>query len=237
MTGTLWELALAAAIFPLSHFLLSSTPLRDLLVRALGENGFRGVFSLVALSALIWLIFAYRAAPPGPELWWLFPWGHYLPAVLMPVALFLVIGGLVPTNPTMAGADAQTLDSPRAARGVMRLTRHPVMWGTGLWALSHLPPNGDTASVLFFGSLAVLALAGTLAMDAKYRRRYGARFAPLEMSTSNLPLLAVLQGRQTLAAAAREFGLARLAIVVLAWAALLHGHAWLFGVPPYPVGL
>lgn len=237
MTGTLQELALAALLFPLSHILLSSTPLRAALVEAIGEPAFRGVYSLLSLALLIWLVFAYRAAPPGPELWMLFPWGHYLPAVMMPVALFLLVGGFGPANPTAVGADPQVLDSPGAARGATRLTRHPMMWGIGLWALAHLPPNGDVASVLFFGSLGALALGGTLAIDAKYRRRYGARFAPLEMSTSNLPLLAVAQGRQSIAAAAKEYGLLRLGVVVVLWAGLLHGHALLFGVPPYPAGL
>ncbi len=37
--------------------------------------------------------------------------------------------------------------------------RHPMLWGTVVWALAHLLVNGDTASVVLFGWIAVWALA------------------------------------------------------------------------------
>ncbi len=36
--------------------------------------------------------------------------------------------------------------------------RHPMLWGTVVWAVAHLLVNGDLASVLLFGGLGLWAL-------------------------------------------------------------------------------
>ncbi len=63
MTGTLTELALAAAVFVASHVLVSGTPLRDRLVRIIGERPFQAVFSALSLLLFWWLVVAYQGAP------------------------------------------------------------------------------------------------------------------------------------------------------------------------------
>jgi|HigsolmetaAR203D_1030402.scaffolds.fasta_scaffold00064_74 uncharacterized membrane protein len=233
MVGSMWSLVAAGAFLLLTHFGIASTGLRGRLVDAMGEGPYRGVFSLVAFAALFWLILAYNAAPPFPVLWDLHPYGSYLPIILMPVALVLLVGGLSAPNPTAAGWE-RDLHEPEPARGALRITRHPVMWAFGLWAVAHMVPNGDLASVLFFGFLAVLALGGTIFIDARNRRSRPAVFAPFELKTSNLPFLAILQGRQELGRAVRELGFWRLAGAVALYAALLHGHRFLFGAVPFP---
>ena len=55
------------------------------------------------------------------------------------------------------------------APGILKVTRHPMMWAFGLWALAHIAANGDLRSLLLFGSMAVLALYGTVRLDAKRR--------------------------------------------------------------------
>jgi uncharacterized membrane protein len=42
--------------------------------------------------------------------------------------------------------------------GVKRVTRHPMLWATVIWAISHLFANGDLRSLLLFGSFGVWAL-------------------------------------------------------------------------------
>ena len=56
-------LALAALFLPLSHLLISSTPLRALLVSLLGNRRYSLAYSVLALGAFAWLTLAYRAAP------------------------------------------------------------------------------------------------------------------------------------------------------------------------------
>jgi uncharacterized membrane protein len=80
--------------------------------------------------------------------------------------------------------------------GIFTVTRHPVMWAFGLWALLHVLANGDLAGLVFFGAFAVLALPGTLAIDAKKRRAWPeGSWQAFSASTSNLPFLAIAQGR------------------------------------------
>ena len=54
---------LVEAIFlPVSHFGISSSPLRAILVGAIGERLYQGLYSLVSFAAFALLIVAYRHA-------------------------------------------------------------------------------------------------------------------------------------------------------------------------------
>src|SRR3546814_6752710 len=77
----------------------------------------------------------------------------------MPVAAVLLVAGITTRSPTAVGGDA-VLDDPRTVRGILTITRHPFLNATGLWALAHLAANGDLASILLFGALALLSYAG-----------------------------------------------------------------------------
>ncbi|MEE8271279.1 MAG: NnrU family protein [Alphaproteobacteria bacterium] len=233
MTGTIAELALAGLVLLATHYGIASTGLRGQLVAMLGEGPYRGLYSLIALAALVWLVIAYNQVRPGPVIWSFHPVGHFLLVVLMPLALVLVIGGLSQPNPMSAGMEERLRD-PDPAVGVLRVTRHPVLWGIGLWAIGHIAANGDLASIVFFATLAILALFGTVLQDHRARRDRGGEFAAYELSTSAVPLLAIAQGRQNLGDAASEFGWVRLAVVAVAYGLLLHFHLWLFGMPAYP---
>ena len=117
--------------------------------------------------------------------------------------------------------------------GIVRVTRHPFLIGVALWAGIHVVNNGDVASLLFFGSLAIVAGAGTVSIDAKRRRVLGGpAWDTFASRTSILPFAAILEGRNTLAA--RELGWWRPAAGVAAYALMLSGHAHLFGVSPWP---
>ena len=234
MTGTMFELWLAAVVFLATHFGIASTGLRSALVGLIGEAPYTVAYSVVALAAITWLSMTYNSAPPGPVLWWLGDLGAYVTIVVLPLALVLVVGGISQPNPTAVGGE-KLLDSTRPARGALRITRHPLMWGIGLWALSHLLANGDLASVVFFGSLAALALLGTLALDHKHRRRQGEAFDRFAEATSNLPMAAIVTRRQSLGKAVIEMGWQRLAAAAVLYAVLLHLHQLLFSASPYPL--
>ncbi len=90
MTGTMAEVWLAAAVFVAGHFGISSTALRGVLVARLGEQAYNGLYSLIAVAALAWLILACTAAPPGQWLWFAGNAGPYVAIVALPVALLLL---------------------------------------------------------------------------------------------------------------------------------------------------
>lgn len=224
------NLLLASTLFVASHFLISSTPLRALLLRLLGLRLYLGFYSLLAIWLLIWMVLAYRAAP-YVELWGASPWLAWVPLVVMPFALLLLVGGYSAHNPT---AVMQEPGGPGwKPTGIFAVTRHPILWAFGLWALSHIAAKGDLASLILFGSIAILALGGTRAVDAKKRRDWGERWGAFAAATSNLPFRAIVEGRAALRPA--EFGAWRLLLALALFAALIWAHPKIIGVPALPI--
>jgi uncharacterized membrane protein len=227
MAGTLASLIAAGLAFHGSHIVLSSTRLRGNLREQLGESGYLALYSVMALATFAWFITAYAHAPIIP-LWPFIPGLALVPLAVMPVAAILVIAGYTTPNPTSVGMERRAgADDP--APGIMRVTRHPVLWGIGLWALAHVPPNGDVASLLFFGSLAGLALGGTILIDRKKRLALGTNWSRLAEVTSSVPFLAILAGRTRLRL--HEIGLLRIVAGLLLYAVLFYAHKLLTGLP------
>ena len=221
----MFNLIAASAYFLLIHFGVSGTRLRDALVARLGPGRYRGAFALASILGLVWMIYAFRHAPAVP-LWGLVPGLRPTAYALVFVAfLFAVIGSATP-SPTRVGMESKLTQGPDIARGMVRITRHPFLWGTALWALVHLIMNGELAALILFGTLLVLALGGTAAIDAKRRRAFGDQWAQFAAATSNIPFAAIAAGRNRLAPAVREIGAWRvlLAIVVYVVAFYLHGR-------------
>lgn len=229
MNTALLVTGLASAVFFASHVGLTSTPARQRLVVRLGEMGFLGLFSLLALLALGTMIVAYSQASHHVYLWFPGPGVRHLPLLIMPLALFLVVGGVLIPNPSATGG-AGALDRSEPAAGVLRITRHPVMWGVGLWALVHILANGDLASLLFFGGFLSTALGGSWHLDRRMAMTAGERWQRFTAVTSFLPFAALLAGRQRWAWAEWRWpaiwGLGL--FFLLFWL-----HPYLFGVRPY----
>lgn len=217
------DLIAACVYFLLIHFGVSGTRLRDALTGKLGEGPYRGLFSLASLLGIAWVIYAYRRAPLIPT--WGFLLGFRSAAyVLVLIAfLFAVIGVLTP-SPTRVGMESK-LD-PETARGMVRITRHPFLWGVGLWAATHLVLNGDVASLILFGTFLVLAVGGTASIDAKRRRKFPERWPKFAQATSSVPFAAIARGSNRLAPAVAEIGLWRIiaALVLYGLAFYLHGR-------------
>jgi uncharacterized membrane protein len=161
------NLTIAACAFVAAHVLISSTGLRPRLVAGLGERIYAGLFSLQALALIVWMAWAFQEAPRD-RLLWAIPGSAHFVLALMPLVLVLAIAGFSNPNPSaiMMAAPGATWQP----KGILTVTRHPVMWAFGLWALLHIAANGDLAGLIFFGAFATLALLGTLAIDAKKRR-------------------------------------------------------------------
>jgi uncharacterized membrane protein len=219
-------LFLAMLGFVAGHFLLSAPPLRDRLVAAVGEKAFLGVYSLVMVAFLAWAVIAYRAAPALP-LWDLGPVGRRLPLVVMPAALLLAVAGFTTRSATAVGGEA-VLAAGRGANGIFTITRHPFLWGAGLWALAHLAANGDQASLILFGGIAVLSFGGMLAIDHKRAASGGEAWRRFSERTSVLPFAAALAGRTRVDWGG--IGWLRLAAAVAIYLGLAAGHGWMFGV-------
>jgi uncharacterized membrane protein len=227
MTSGLLSLVFAGIAFCGSHIALSSTGLRGSLRDQLGENGFLAVYSLTALVTFAWFLVAYVHAPTI-VLWPRREWMALVPVAVMPLASILLIAGYTTPNPTSVAMERWARANDPAP-GILRVTRHPVMWAIGLWAISHVIANGDLRSLLFFGAFAVLSLGGTVLIDRKKRLALGSNWSRLAEVTSNLPFAALLTGRTGLRW--RDIGLLRIAAGLLLYVVLYRGHAIITGLP------
>src|SRR6266478_5447545 len=227
MVRELLSLIIAGGAFCGSHVLLSSTRLRGSLRDQLGERGFLAVYSVTALVIFAWFVSAYAGAPTI-VLWPRQRWTALVPVVIMPLATILLVAGYSTRNPTAVGMERSAgADDP--APGLLRVTRHPVMWAIGLWAISHVIANGDVASVLFFGALAALALGGTVLIDRKKQLALGSNWPRLAEATSNLPFAALAAGRTRLRW--RDLSVLRVAAGLLLYAVLYLAHPIITGLP------
>lgn len=220
------DLFVAALFFVGTHLGIGATPLRAELIERIGLGRYRALYSLVAIAAFVWLVMAYRAAPYRP-LWEAGIAATVLAVLLMPIAILLIVTAVSQPNPTALGQEVDP-DAPEPARGMLRVTRHPMMWGIAIWAGCHALANPDLASLIFFGALAVLALAGAAALDHRLGRASRPGWGVFVQRTSFVPFVAILERRQHLVW--QEIGWPRLAAALLAYLALLAAHPWLFGV-------
>ena len=222
---TTLTLIIATLVF-LGIHVLPSTPLRALAVRTIGERAWLGLFGLASLAGLAWMVSAYSRAP-FEALW---PGLRLVPAGLLPIAFVLLACGLLSRNPAVIG-QAASLKREDPARGIIRVTRHPVMWAVMLWAGAHLLAIGSLQAVVFYGGLLLLAAAGTTLQDARKAKALGEDWQRFAARTSNLPFGAILQGRNRLSW--REIGWWRPAAGLALFALLLYLHPWLFGQRAY----
>jgi uncharacterized membrane protein len=159
------QLILAALIWVVLHRGLAGTPLRDAMVRRTGELAFRGIFSVLSIASLVFLVHAWDSSP-SMLLWFAPMWLRWL---------------LVPAT--------------GAPRAIIRVTRHPMLWSFVIWAVVHIVGSGDTAGIVLFAALLVTALTGMRSIDAKLARRDPAGWQALSAATSIVPFAAIAQGR------------------------------------------
>jgi uncharacterized membrane protein len=219
------QLWIASAAFLATHF-VSSTPLRPALVRAIGEKAWLGLYTVVAFATIGWMVWAYNRAPMDPvwEGW------RLAPAILMPFSFLLLVSGLFTRNPS-AVMQEKSLQAEEPARGMLRVTRHPVMWSFILWALAHILARGELKATVFFGSFLLLAALGALLIDRRKEKTLGHDWQRFAKATSYFPFLAIATGRNRLDL--KEIGARNVAIGLALYALLFWLHPLLFGARPY----
>jgi uncharacterized membrane protein len=218
-------LILAAALWVFVHVGIAGTRLRDAAVARLGEGRFTLVFSIFSFVAIALLVLAWRdAATDTTVLWTAPPALRWALAILM-LPAFVLFMASHKRNPTAVGNKGLGEE----AKGIQRVTRHPMLWSFAIWGLVHVLGNGDTAAIVFFGAFLVTALAGMPSIDAKLARRRGAAWERFAQQTSVIPFGAILAGRNRLVLS--EIGWMPPVVGLILWAALLHFHRSFFGVP------
>ena len=141
-------LTLGMLLFALVHFIPSMTPaLKTAAIQRLGENGYKGIFSLLLLAAFALIIIGWRSVIPSLI---------YTP----PHALHNFALGL------LAFAFLLLVVTSRKSR--LRLfIRHPQLTGVAIWGLSHLLLNGDNRSVVLFGGMLLWAVVEIIVISKR----------------------------------------------------------------------
>ena len=148
---------------------------RDRWAGALGENGWKGLYSVLSLAGLVLIAMGYGAAREAPVILYTPPAGlRHLAALLMLPVFILLLAAYLPGR-------------------IQRAARHPMLAAVKFWALAHLLANGSLADVLLFGGFLAWAVADRISV--KRRAAAGLRVGPpLKLSGPDRDLWAVIGG-------------------------------------------
>lgn len=184
-------LVLGLVIFLGIHSVRIVAPgLREAQIRSMGLGGWKGTYAMISLAGLILIIWGYGQARLEADI-------LYVPSIwFRHLAIFLMFVSLV------------ILPLAYLPSGVLKpIIKHPMLAAVKVWAFSHLLANGDTASVLLFGSFLAWAVADRISV--KRRGEPDPQPGPLMNDIIAVVIGAVL------------------------WAGFIYGgHALLFGVDP-----
>lgn len=174
------SIALVGTHFAMSH------PLRAPMVGILGTGGFMIAYSLVSLAAMVWMYFAFVATPAGAPLWGDYGDAVWIVASLLTLLAMVLYAGSMTGNPALPapGAEQAALKDPG---GVFKVTRHPMMWGFALWALSHLIAAPTARTIVVALAVGILALVGARLQDRKKEALMGDAWQQWESKTSYWP--------------------------------------------------
>ena len=114
-------------------------PMRQSMIDRLGENGYKGVFSLLMLSAVLLIVFGWRSIDQPAYLYHLPLWTRHL-GMLLVLLGFILMG-----------------ESSYNTR-IRQFVRHPQLTGFTVWAIAHLIMNGDSRALVLFGGLGAWAV-------------------------------------------------------------------------------
>ena len=133
-------LTLGVLIWAVVHLVPSVAPsVKQSMVSSAGENGYKGVFSLLMLLALALIIFGWRSIDQPTYLYTLPLWTRHLGMLLVLIGFILFVASGQPTR-------------------IKQYLRHPQLTGLILWASAHLLMNGDNRSLVLFGGLGLWAI-------------------------------------------------------------------------------
>lgn len=217
MDGAIITLIAANVAFVGSHFIMSH-PLRAPMVKAVGAGGFQIAYTVVSFATLAWVYFAFVAAPPADlpgsgEAGW-------IAATIITLPAMILLAGSLIGNPALPTPQAEA-QARAAPRGVFLVTRHPMMWGIGLWAISHLVLFWSVRTMITAAAIGTLALVGARLQDAKKEALMGAAWAEWESKTSYWPRWGKLLG----------VGAVPLVVGTALWVGFSWVHLWRAGIP------
>jgi len=207
-------------LFTATHIGLAMVPVRAALINRLGENRYRGLYSLIAILTFGFLIYSYVVAGSTEVV--IYDGGTLnvvfssINQLLMILAFILLFGsqtqknpmGMVPTHPEPFG--------------FTRITRHPQNMAFSIFGLAHLLTSKTIADFIFFGGFLIFGIVVSLHQDLKKTRLSETGFDSYIANTSTIPFIAILSGKQEFSKNEFRFGWIVISILVSVIARFLH---------------
>jgi uncharacterized membrane protein len=125
---------------------------RDAMAGRIGEQPWKGVYTLIAVVGFVLIVKGYAAARLDPTVLYApAPWlRHVAFALLLPV-FPLLLATYLPGR-------------------IKRAAKHPTLLATKFWALAHLLANGMLADVVLFGAFLAWAVADRISLTRRPAR-------------------------------------------------------------------
>lgn len=143
-------LGIGVLLWSASHLFPSVLPnTRAAVIGRIGDNAYRGMFSLVVLAGLVLIVIGWRSADVSL---------HYRP----PLFGSPIVTGLM-------YASFALLAAANMPGNTKRIIRHPMLTGVIVWSIAHLLANGDSRSVVLFGGLGIWALLSIILINRRDR--------------------------------------------------------------------
>ena len=142
-----------------AHVFVTFRAARANLMARLGQNGYRALFSIIAIIGLALIIWGYGEyrAHEMVQVWSPPAFMRHITVGLMLIAVIVFTAYFIPSH-------------------IKMWMKHPMFAGIKLWAFAHLLSNGDFGSIILFGSFLAWGVYARIA--AKRRGDLGAVTAP-----------------------------------------------------------
>ena len=128
-------LILGLVVFLATHVFVTFRDKRASLIDRLGRNGYRALFSVVAIVGLVFIVWGYAdyRAHEWIQVWSPPAFMRHITVGLMLLSVIFVTAAFIPSN-------------------IKKALKHPMLAGVKTWAFAHLLSNGDLGSILLFGT-------------------------------------------------------------------------------------
>ncbi len=125
---------------------------RDAQAARLGENAWKGLYTLLSLAGFVLIVIGYGQARQAPVVLYTPPLAlRHVAALLMLPVFVLLLAAYLPGR-------------------IKAAAKHPMLAATKLWAVAHLLANGNLADVLLFGGFLAWAVADRISMKHRVQR-------------------------------------------------------------------
>lgn len=149
---------------------IANEPWRNRMVSRLGEYPWKGMYAILSLIGIVLIAWGYGVARQNPVVLYIPPAGlKHVAMVLMLFVFPLILAAYLPGK-------------------IKKVTKHPFLLATKIWALAHLLTNGTLADVVLFGSFLAWAVADRISM----KRRTQRSIPSLPVSKTNDTIVVIL---------------------------------------------